>query len=137
MTLRFFVPGPPVGKGRPRVAMHGGHAHAYTPDRTADYEWLVRHCYKGQCAGAFAENTPVSVEIVALYPIAKSATKAERAAMLAGEILPTKKPDVDNVLKIILDALNGLAYPDDKQVVYTSVRKKYAEEPGVWVTLEG
>ena len=55
--------------------------------------------------------------------------------MLAGRTLPTKKPDADNVMKIILDALNGVAYEDDRQIVALAIRKTYGEKPGVRVEI--
>ena len=49
--------------------------------------------------------------------------------MLLGELLPTVKSDLDNCLKSIMDALNGVAYEDDKQVVMATINKWYSEEP--------
>lgn len=129
----FFVPGPPRGKARPRVTVRGGHAHAYTPETTADYEWLVRHCYKAQTPEGTPLQGAVRVEIEAVFAIPQSARRADRAAMLAGEKLPIKKPDADNIIKIILDALNGLAWADDAQVTHVTCRKRYGDKPGVRV----
>lgn len=131
----FTVPGPPRGKARPRVTVRGGHAHAYTPETTADYEWFVRHCYKGQVGRYEPMQGAVRVEIEATLAIPKSAKRADRAAMMAGEKLPTKKPDVDNIIKIILDALNGLAWADDAQITHVECRKRYGDQPGVRVLI--
>ena len=68
-------------------------------------------------------------EIIAYFPIPKSTSKKKRDEMERGLILPTKKPDTDNIAKAILDALNGLAYYDDAQVVHLEVQKRYSNEP--------
>lgn len=137
MKAVFFVPGPPCGKGRPRVVQQDGESRAYTPQKTKDYEWLVALCYRAQChPGETLTEAPVRVEITAVCPIPASASKKERRDMLEGRAWPTKKPDVDNMAKIILDALSGVAYRDDKQVVQFSCAKHYGEKPGVLVGLE-
>lgn len=134
MTIIFSVPGEPQGKGRPRFTTRSGYAKAYTPDATAAYEDAIRWAYR-QVHGAYI-NGPVSVHIEAVYGIPKSASKAKRAAMLSGEILPCKKPDADNIAKVVCDALNGLAYKDDCQVVNLSVRRRYGDMPGISVGIE-
>jgi len=75
------------------------------------------------------------INIVAFYQIPKSASKARQRGMKDWTIRPTVRPDIDNVLKIITDALNGVAYLDDKQIVGCSVNKCYAEAPAVLVTI--
>ena len=75
------------------------------------------------------------VRIYAYYKIPKSTSKKKRAEMLEGRIFPTIKPDADNVAKIILDALNGVVYEDDKQVVGLLTLKRYSEEPRVEVII--
>ena len=78
----------------------------------------------------------VRAEITAYYGIPKSASKRTRADMLSRYIRPAKKPDLDNVAKIVLDSLNGLAYKDDAAVVELVVDKFYSERPRVEVRLE-
>lgn len=74
--------------------------------------------------------------VCAYYKIQKNISKKERADKLSGRIRPTKKPDADNILKIIADSLNGLAYHDDAQIVYAKVEKYYSDEPRVSVRIE-
>jgi len=113
----FFVEGAPQGKGRPRFTGK----RAYTPKRTVDYEKQIAQAYDGEClAGA------LFVDVTAFFPIPKSYSKAQKNAIEKGNLTPTKKPDADNIGKIVLDALNGVAYEDDKQVINLRVRKKYA-----------
>ena len=74
-------------------------------------------------------NLPVEISILALYPVPKYASKKTKNLMLNGCLLPTKKPDSDNTIKIILDALNGVAYCDDSQVCRVYFEKMYAKIP--------
>jgi Holliday junction resolvase RusA-like endonuclease len=87
-----------------------------------------------KAAGVQPTTAPIAVTIVARFGIAKAATKPQRAAMLAGQLRPTGRPDADNIVKN-LDALNGVAFADDAQVVSLTVSKVYADEPGVDVTI--
>lgn len=129
--IMFVVPGKPHGKARPRMTKAG---HTYTPKNTVDYEKQVQVCYMSECKGVKLEG-PVTAHITAIYGVPKSASKNTRLEMLDGCIRPTKKPDVDNIAKAILDSLNGLAYDDDSQVVRLSIDKVYGLEPCVMVAL--
>lgn len=134
MTIQFTVPGAPAGKGRPRFTQSG---NAYTPEKTAGYESLVRLEYARQTRNfRFPDGAPLSVHIYAVYPIPASTSRKKAAQMEAGELLPTKKPDWDNIGKIICDSLNGVAYRDDAQIVAATVAKKYSRTPCVSVTLK-
>ena len=133
----FTIPGPPQGKGRPRVVRtKTGASLTYTPDKTVAYEELVRIRYKAAASGfCFPENAQIGVQITAWFQIPKSKSRKVRFAMAAGQVLPTKKPDCDNIVKIVCDALNGIAYKDDQQVVLAQIRKRYAEIPKTEVKL--
>lgn len=131
-SIKFFAPGKPRGKGRPRFS--GG--HAYTDEQTKAYEYQIAANYQRVARGfRFADDAFVSVQIQQLMPIPKSATKAKRAEMLDGRTYPRAKPDLDNVIKVVLDALNGVAYKDDARVVGIYSRKVYSENPGVLVEI--
>lgn len=130
-NAKFWIDGAPQGKGRPRFTKNG---QPYTPERTSTYEEIVQLEYMRQCKGIFFErDEPIKICVVAYHPIPKSASKAQRQLMLEGKLFPTKKPDWDNIGKIIADSLNGVAYQDDKQIVVGLVLKRYAEEPHVEV----
>ena len=79
---------------------------------------------------------PLKVTIITYFAIPKSTSKKKAKQMLDYEILPTVKPDTDNIAKSILDSLNGIAYLDDKQVVNLQVEKYYAETSSVSVKIE-
>ncbi|EJT6663995.1 RusA family crossover junction endodeoxyribonuclease [Clostridium perfringens] len=110
------------GKARPRVCR----GHAFTPKDTVEYENLVRDCYKKQ-DGRYLEGS-IKAFIIAYYKIPKSYSKKRVQAIKDGLEEPTKKPDVDNIAKIILDSLNGIAYKDDSQIVDIRIIKKYTED---------
>ena len=113
------IPGKIKGKARPRLGRFG----TYTPPGTVEYENLVRMLYMEQ--GGMFYSKPVRVEICAYFAVPKSAGKRRRAGMLCGDERPAKKPDADNIAKIICDALNGIAYQDDAAVAELSVVKKW------------
>jgi Holliday junction resolvase RusA-like endonuclease len=136
MKFNFTVPGEPQGKGRARVTMIGGHARAYTPAKTANYENLVRLCWTEKYGNINPTSDPVRMEINAFYTVPKSASKKQRAAMLAQTTYPTKKPDADNIAKVIADSIIKLAYNDDTQIVDMAISKRYSERPCVIVALE-
>lgn len=135
MGLVFEVPGEPRGKGRPRFTKDG---HAYTDSETMAYEKKIMAYYR-QALGSFRwpDSAVIAVDVTAVYPIPKSATKASLAAIQAGRILPKRKPDIDNVLKVVLDSLNGYAYKDDAQVVMVSGKKIYGHEPKLIIEMKG
>lgn len=132
-AVTFSVVGDPMGKKRAKFARRGKFVHTYSPKENVDYEQRVRDAYKGN--PSFGDE-PLKVEIYALYPIPKSITKKKLALIQDGKLLPCSKPDVDNVSKIILDALNGVAYNDDKQVVLLTIKKLYSETPRVEVSID-
>lgn len=129
--ITFVVPGKPIGKGRPRFSRSG---HAYTPDQTkrAEMEVARRASDAMVEAGRDPVEGPCCVHLVARWPIPGSWSKAKREAALCQEITPGK-PDLDNIAKLILDAMNGVVYQDDAQVVVLSVTKCYSDDPGVTV----
>ena len=136
MRAKFCIHGDPQGKGRPRFSTVCGHVHTRTPDETVLYENLVKTEYRQQVGVKFPDDAMLDVRIFAYYPIPKSVSKRKRQAMLERKIRPTKKPDWDNVGKVICDSLNGVAYRDDTQIVDSMVRKFYGEDPKVVVTIE-
>jgi Holliday junction resolvase RusA-like endonuclease len=131
--IKFSIPGPPVGKARPRVVrMKNGHSMSFTPDKTVAYEELVRLRFKESLKSNDFQplDGALFIKIFAGYPIPKSSSKKHKTAMLAGIEHPTKKPDWDNIGKIVCDALNGIAYKDDSQIVESQMRKRYIDGPG-------
>ena len=135
--IEFFVPGAPVGKGRPRAARRGTGVVMFTPEKTAGYEALVAaaasNAMRAEAGSLF--TGPLEAVLEMRIPIPVSWSKAHKAAALAGAELPTSKPDIDNVVKAILDACNGVVFRDDAQVVMLVATKAFADEPGVRVVI--
>ena len=132
MTM-FIVYGEPVGKGRPRFAKRGNFVSTYTPQKTKTYEDEIRMMASAAMGSSEPLDTPVTVAIYIRVGIPASYSKQKRKDALAGTIKPTKKPDLDNIAKAFLDAMNEIVYLDDKQVVGLHVTKVYAETPAVEV----
>jgi Holliday junction resolvase RusA-like endonuclease len=134
MKAEFTVIGQPEGKGRPRFTRYG---HPYTPQKTVDYENLIKAEYMQQCRGIkFSEEAMLRMFVKAYLGIPKSASKKARLEMEAMVQRPAKKPDLDNILKVVADALNELAYHDDKQIVSASIEKYYSEEPRLEIVID-
>lgn len=133
MIYSFVVPGKPQGKARPRFDSR--RKVTYTPQKTKDYEELVRNSYLSCFMGMPPLKGALSAEIIVFFPIPKSAQKLKRESMKNGKIKPTVKPDLDNIIKAVLDALNGYAYEDDATVVKIRAEKRYSDEPRVKVVL--
>lgn len=134
MDVSFTIPGAPQGKERPRFNRNTG--RTYTPSKTKGYEKLVEWAYQCEAHGARFTGQ-ISANIVAVYPVPRSWSKKRQSEALNGQQLPLVKPDLDNVAKAVLDALNGLAYRDDAQVTSLSICKRYGERPCVVVSLMG
>jgi Holliday junction resolvase RusA-like endonuclease len=135
-VLAFSMSGEPRGKGRPRVDTRGAFPRMHTDGKTARYERSVQKVAMAHMVGRTPFAGPVSVSLRFRLPIPKSLPKVTRAAMAAGEIAPAKKPDLDNMAKAILDAMNKVVFLDDAQVVRSFQTKVYAEQPGVDVRVE-
>lgn len=99
--MKFTIPGEPCGKARPRVVHNGNFSRAYTPEKTVNYETLVKLEYQRQCGDAYISAGGIHMSIIARCAIPNSASKRKAQAMLDGTIRPTKKPDCDNIIKII------------------------------------
>lgn len=134
MTVTFEILGDPKGKGRHRSAVVGGKIRTYTPEATASYENLVKVMYLQQVGNKRLQGA-IHADIVAFYTIPKSWAKKRKQAAEEGAQRPQTKPDCDNIAKIILDSLNGIAYDDDKQVVSLTICKYYGETAKVVVGL--
>jgi Holliday junction resolvase RusA-like endonuclease len=131
LIVMFNVPGKPKGKGRPRFARRGNFVKTYTDSKTADYEAQIKVAATAAMGSSEPLESPVSVYLYIRVPIPASASKKAKKAMLSGEVRPTKKPDIDNIAKSYLDALNGIVYLDDTQVISLHCTKVYSSDPGV------
>jgi len=130
--LKIIVDCPPVPKGRPRFTRSG---IAYTPSETRQYEDIVR--LYARTAKTHPLTGDICAVIVFYMPIPKSWSKRKKQLALNGEVKPSVKPDIDNLAKAVLDALNGgIAYHDDKQIVELHLNKMYSDHPRTEIELE-
>lgn len=135
--IEFTVLGEPQGKGRPKFARRGKYVSVRTPEKTKAYENAIQAAYLQQCDNVrFPEGCQLELRVTAYFKIPKSAGKKKREIMLLGEVRPTKKPDGDNILKAVADALNSVAYKDDACVVDAQIRKFYSDIPRIEVILQ-
>lgn len=133
MTYHFTVYGKPQPKQRPRFNRKTG--TAYTPKETHAYETAVRYYFLTAYRRPIKMETALTVSIDAYFEPPKATAKAVREKMYAGKIRPAKKPDADNIIKAICDALNGVAYIDDSQIVSVCCRKLYSDVARCEVTI--
>ena len=130
--IRFTVPGAPTGKGRPRFVKATG--RAYTPKGTASRENAIAAA--GMAAWrAPPADCPFALGVEVVMPVPKSWPQYKRAAALDGRIVPTVKPDADNIGKLVGDALNQIIWRDDCQIVRLTVWKRYGETPATIITV--
>lgn len=137
--ITFTVPGEPQGKARARTFYnHAAHKiSTMTPEKTVIYEAIIKQFFEINKPSGFKPiEGMVQLTVRAYYSIPKSASKKKCLEMTEGKIRPMKKPDADNVLKVIADSLNKIAYKDDTQIVDTSVQKFYSDIPRVEVEIE-
>jgi Holliday junction resolvase RusA-like endonuclease len=134
MIYEFEIPGKITGKARPRVNTNTG--IAYTPAKTKDYEQLVVQYFWLKYQKSKPIEGRVKISIIAYFGIPKGTSKKDKELMLNNTISPTKKPDIDNITKIILDSLNTIAFKDDNQVTKIDIEKLYSENERVYVRVE-
>lgn len=131
--IHLTIPGEPQGKARART----GKGFAFTPEKTVLYENLIKTIFaQEKCQRYEGDGIPLEMIIKAYYRIPKSASQKKYANMHSGVIRPTKKPDADNIMKVVADALNGIAYHDDTQIVRAIIEKWYSDEPRVEVIIK-
>lgn len=129
---QLTIDGVPVAKGRPRLGRYG----TYTPKKTQEYQEYVKMCWVAKYGSIQPSEQPLEMNIVFYMPIPKSYSKKQRAEILNGRLKPTKKPDIDNLIKSVLDALNGLVYADDSQIIKVTAVKRYAETGSTELTIK-
>ncbi len=133
MEYEFEVIGDIKGKERPRVNTNTG--IVYTPARTKDYEDLIKQYFLLKYPRYTTIEGRTSIDIIAYMKIPKKTSKKKESKMLEGEISPIKKPDIDNVAKVVLDALNKIVFKDDNQICKINVEKKYGEEEKLYIKI--
>lgn len=132
LTIR--IPITPKAWQRPKTRVVGKFVKHYSPAQTQNYEKEIAQFFKAYAKDVFFEREePICVNIVFGMPIPVSTPKSKKDKMLEGILQHTKRPDLDNLLKAVLDALNGVAWEDDSQIVRISAMKEYSEKPYIYI----
>ena len=137
--IKFRYDGEAVGKGRPRYSRRGEYVHTYTPKKTKKFEDAILFEFMASTTEAmpvYDRETSLKADVLIGVSIPKSYTKKKQALCRDRVLAPAKKPDIDNILKAVFDALNGYAFEDDVQIVQVKAEKIYAVEPFVEVTID-
>jgi len=134
LMVNFCVFGEPVGKGRPRFARQGGFVKTYTPKKTANWEQEIAQAAKQAMGSQEPLDTPVALSVRVYKTIPVSWSKAKRQQAESNAMKPIGKPDLDNYIKAIMDAGNGILWVDDSQVCELHSVKSYGS-PRIEVTV--
>ena len=129
--MYFEVEGEVIGKGRPRFTRQG---RTYTPKKTLDYERAIKKAYINKYS--YLSKKSLRIKICAYLEVARSHSKIKKSKMLMNLLQCTKKPDVDNIVKVVLDALNKVAYQDDTQVVELVAIKRWSNTSKLKIVIE-
>lgn len=133
-TVSFTVPGQPRGKGRPIAGKSfAGYTTLRTPEKTVAYEGLIAICAQQAMAGRPLIEGPVFVSMTMACQIPASWSTRKKQQAEVGNIKPATKPDADNCVKAMFDAMNGVVWKDDVQVCELNLAKIYCSTPGVSV----
>lgn len=130
--INFTIPGDPVGKGRARSTRSGIH---YTPEKTRNYEAFVKMLAVEAMQGKALLKGECFAKIIVDYAVPKSTSKKMQQQFLTNAIRPTRKPDIDNIVKSVFDACIGVVFKDDSQVVHMQVGKFYSDIPKIYVEI--
>ena len=135
LVVTFAVDGDPVPKGRPRFARRGQFVQTYTDAKTIDYETQVAMKARHAIGSTKPLESALTVFLYLRYTVPASYSKKRKEACLNGLEYP-KRIDIDNVYKSITDAMNGIVYLDDSQIVEAHIKKVYAEESGANIMVQ-
>lgn len=125
--MLIIIPGTPIAKKRPRFARRGKFVTTYNPQESEEGKWVT--LAMTQVKEMKPAHVPISLKCNFYMPIPKSTSKKKTEMMINGDILHTKKPDLDNLIKFVKDCLNGIAWYDDSQVYEIMAQKRYSEKP--------
>ena len=134
--VMFNVDCNPVGKGRPRFRRQGNFVRTYSDKKTLEFEDLVRQAAIKAMGTSEPLETPVALFCYVRLPVPQSHSKKRTMACLEGLERPAKKPDLDNIVKAVSDAINTIIFKDDAQVVSLHATKKYDSNPGIEILVK-
>lgn len=136
--ITFVVPGEAQAQGRPRAFIRKGpkpRIGVIDPKKSREYKAYFKWC-AAQAAPPSLLEGPIEVEVIEYRKIPKSMPKYKKRMAEEGKLFPTKRPDVDNIIKILMDACNKLIWKDDSQVYKLTVTKLYGDPPRVEIKIK-
>lgn len=128
MEVRIIVPGQPEPQGRPRFSRKGRFVQTYDPPKSKQYKERVKYHAKKYAPEILLQGE-LEIEVLVYKRNLKSFNKSQTVDAEAKLLRPISKPDIDNYAKGILDALKGIIWEDDGQVVDLIARKYYSAKP--------
>lgn len=135
-TIEIIVDGIPVAKGRPKFRRIGNFVQAYTPAKTKKAENYIKKCFQEQVKNfEILPDCAISLALTFYMPIPKSTSKKKAKEMAENNTFHTKKPDIDNLIKLVQDALNGIAWKDDGCICRIDAIKCYGSEPKTFISI--
>ena len=136
-SIVIEITGHPIAKGRGRVGrLANGRPAVFTPTKTRKWEADARIMARQALSGRAPLSGPVRCSIRAFFTPPASWPAWKREAAIDGLVAHTSKPDSDNLTKAAKDAMNGIVWLDDAQVVQTWTSKLYGETPRVLIEVE-
>ena len=129
--MEIEIPIEPVAQGRPRFRRIGGGVATYDPPKSKEFKKYVRALAESNRIYFAEQHVSILVELIFYLPMLKSFSNKKRLAAIEGNLRPSKKPDIDNYIKGTLDALNGIYWHDDGQIVDIHASKYYSENPRI------
>ena len=131
--ITITIPGQPFGKQRPRSTKQG---RVYTPAETVNKEAFVKMCATHALPPEYEiDARPLFLTLEAVCVVPGSWSRKKQLEAMEGRLRPTGKPDLDNIAKLYADALNGIVWKDDAQIVRMELSKRYGETPQTIVTV--
>ena len=125
LLMQLTIPGEPQGKQRHKWSPGG----TYSPKKTVNYETYIKELFAVKYPDFVPVEGALELELTALLTIPASISNKRKAMMKSNEIRPAKRPDVDNLVKIVMDALEKLVYKNDSQIVDESTHKFFSIRP--------
>jgi Holliday junction resolvase RusA-like endonuclease len=130
--ISFTVYGEPVPWKRPRF--NGKSKHVFEDSKVKAYKQEVITAFEESGGKVYEKDVPLRMSIRFYLSVPKSASERKKENLISS-FFPTKRPDNDNLYKGIADALNGIAYYDDSQIVITHIHKLWSEEPRAEISI--
>jgi len=133
--FELFIGGEPVAQGRPRFSTVNGHAQAIDPAKSREFKRILAAMAREKMAQMTLMEGPLCLYLQVTRVPPKSWPKYRRRDAIEFREGIVSKPDLDNYVKIVLDALNGVVFADDSCVVKICASKRWSDKPGMSIRI--